>query len=221
MRLKDHRNDSSAKKVIFSDKEFEQLLDCADTRENPEVEEMTERIAEDRAILELGGYAGLRREEIAHARATSVYTDVHNVRYIEVFGKDTGDQSAEVKKRRNAYLPDRVAKAIRNVMATKGIRPNDVDDDTEIFDISDEAIRYRIDRISERMAEETGNSDWEYLSCHDLRRRYAQRHLVELGTNPRHVMEWGGWSSFRAIEPYLSEPTEKAMAQELERVGLE
>jgi hypothetical protein len=54
----------------------------------------------------------------------------------------------------------------------------------------------------------TGEQQFAHVSLHDLRRRFAQRLLVDEELNPRVVMAVGGWDSFAAIEPYLTEPTE-------------
>lgn len=58
---------------------------------------------------------------------------------------------------------------------------------------------------------DTGVGDFRRVSSHDLRRRFAQRLLVGREMNPRVVMAVGGWDSFAAIEPYLTEPTEQVI----------
>jgi len=63
-------------------------------------------------------------------------------------------------------------------------------------------------RTADRAAEETGDEDFRKVSSHDLRRRFAQRLLVDEQMNPRVVMAVGGWDSFAAIEPYLNAPSE-------------
>ena len=65
-----------------------------------------------------------------------------------------------------------------------------------------------IRRTASRAAEETGDGDFRKVSSHDLRRRFAQRLLVDQQMNPRVVMAVGGWDSFAAIEPYLNAPSE-------------
>lgn len=67
---------------------------------------------------------------------------------------------------------------------------------------------HRISAISFATADATGNADFRHVSSHDLRRRFAQRLLVDENMNPRVVMQVGGWSCFKAIEPYLNAPTE-------------
>jgi integrase len=65
-----------------------------------------------------------------------------------------------------------------------------------------------VKRTAERAADESGVEDFRKVSTHDLRRRFAQRLLVDQQMNPRVVMAVGGWDSFAAIEPYLNAPSE-------------
>ena len=63
--------------------------------------------------------------------------------------------------------------------------------------------------INKPIADETGNDRWESVSSHDLRRSWATYHLVERQVDVRTMMAIGGWSDYSAIEPYLTEPTER------------
>jgi integrase len=75
-----------------------------------------------------------------------------------------------------------------------------------------------VKRTAEAAAGLTGVDDFRHVSSHDLRRRYAQRLLVDENMNPRVVMQVGGWSSFQAIEPYLNSPTEAVVDDEFSGV---
>lgn len=75
-------------------------------------------------------------------------------------------------------------------------------------------------RTAERAAEETGDDDYRHVSSHDLRRRFAQRLLVDRQMNPRVVMQVGGWDSFQAIEPYLNAPTPEVVNEAFEKAGV-
>jgi len=77
-----------------------------------------------------------------------------------------------------------------------------------------------VKRTAERAAEETGDTDFRYVSSHDLRRRFTQRLLVDEQMNPRVVMAVGGWDSFQAIEPYLNAPTPNVVNEAFEEAGL-
>jgi integrase len=72
-------------------------------------------------------------------------------------------------------------------------------------------------RTAEKTAERT-DDDFRRVSSHDLRRRVAQRLLVDQEMNPRVVMAVGGWDSFAAIEPYLNAPTESVIDEAFEKV---
>jgi len=63
-------------------------------------------------------------------------------------------------------------------------------------------------RTAARASEVTGDADFEKVSTHDLRRRFAQRLLIGEQMNPRVVVAVGGWDSFAAIEPHLTAPSE-------------
>jgi len=79
------------------------------------------------------------------------------------------------------------------------------------YELTERGVRAVVKRTAEAAAEQTGDEDFEHVSSHDLRRRFAQRLLVDENMNPRVVMQVGGWSSFQAIEPYLNAPTEEVV----------
>ena len=74
-------------------------------------------------------------------------------------------------------------------------------------DLSGRSVRAAMKRTAKAAAAETGDDDFRHISSHDLRRRFAQRLLVDENMNLRVVMQVGGWDSFQAIEPYLDAPT--------------
>jgi len=82
------------------------------------------------------------------------------------------------------------------------------------------AFDVRRAETAERAADETGDDDFRYVSSHDLRRRFAQRLLVDKQVNPRVVMQVGGWDSFAAIEPYLNAPTEDVVDEAFRELSL-
>jgi integrase len=86
--------------------------------------------------------------------------------------------------------------------------------------LTERGVRDIVKRTAERAAEETGEDDFHHVSSHDLRRRYAQRLLVDERINPRVVMQVGGWSSFQAIEPYLNAPTPEVVNEAFEESRL-
>jgi integrase len=164
----------------------------------------------DDLIIQLGGYVGLRAFEIPqvtpkHVKRTE---DGEHFRLRIPEGKDTSGAGG---KPRDAYLPADVERDLHQFQTTK-----DIDRGESFIDLSERSVRNVVKRTAERAAEQTGDDDFRYVSSHDLRRRYAQRLLVDEGVNPRVVMQVGGWSSFQAIEPYLNAPTPDVVNQAFE-----
>ena len=96
----------------------------------------------------------------------------------------------------------------------------DIDRHEPLVDLSERGVRDVVKRTAKRAADETGDDDYRYVSSHDLRRRFAQRLLVDEQVNPRVVMQIGGWDSFAAIEPYLNAPTPAVVNEAFEDAGL-
>jgi integrase len=88
-----------------------------------------------------------------------------------------------------------------------------------LINLTERGVRDVVKRTAERAAAET-DDDYQHVSSHDLRRRFAQRLLVDRQMNPRVVMAVGGWDSFQAIEPYLNAPTAEVVNDAFEEAGL-
>ncbi len=181
-----------------------------------EVEQLRRAAASHRddLILQLGGYVGLRAFEIPqicpkHVKRT---TDGEHYRLRVPEGKDTTGSGG---KPRDAYLPPDVERDIHRFTTAETIAP-----DESLVDLSDRGVRAVVKRTAERAAEETDDDDYRHVSSHDLRRRFAQRLLVDRQMNPRVVMQVGGWDSFQAIEPYLNAPTPEVVNEAFEEAGL-
>ena len=127
-------------------------------------------------------------------------------------GKDTTGNGG---KPRDAYLPTDVEGDIHRYQNAEDIAPDDL-----LIDLTERGVRDVVKRTAERAAVETGDDDYQYVSSHDLRRRFAQRLLVDRQMNPRVVMAVGGWDSFQAIEPYLNAPTAEVVNDAFEEAGL-
>jgi len=168
-----------------------------------EVEELRRATTSHRddLIIQLGAYVGLRAFEIPQVRPADVKeTDTGQYRLRVRSGKDTTGGDG---KPRDAYLPDSVERDLQRFQNAENIAPAD-----PYVDLSQPGVRAVVRRTADRAAEATGEEDFRKVSTHDLRRRFAQRLLVDEGMNPRVVMAVGGWDSFAAIEPYLNAPTE-------------
>jgi integrase len=181
-----------------------------------ELEELRRAAADHRddLIIQLGGYVGLRAFEIPQIQRQHVKRteDGEHYRLRVPEGKDTANG---VGKPRDAYLPADVEADIHRFANAEDIGRRD-----PLVGLTERGVRDVVKRTAERAAEETGDDDFCYVSSHDLRRRFAQRLLVDEQVNPRVVMNVGGWDSFAAIEPYLNEPTPDVVNEAFEDAGL-
>lgn len=153
-------------------------------------------------ILQLGGFVGLRAFEIPQVTPSHVSrtSDGSSYRLRVPSGKDTTGGGG---KPRDAYLPADVERDLHTYQVEAGLSGSD-----SYIPLSTSGVRAVVKRVAEATADETANEDYRHVSSHDLRRRYAQRLLVDHGMNPRVVMAVGGWDSFAAVEPYLNAPSE-------------
>jgi integrase len=167
----------------------------------------------DDLIIQLGAFVGLRAFEIPQVRPCDVKeTESGQYRLRVEAGKDTGGNGG---KPRDAYLPDDVERDLQRYQNEHNIAPKD-----PFIDLKQPGVRAVIRRTAARAADDTGDEDFEKVSTHDLRRRFAQRLLVDQQMNPRVVMAVGGWDSFAAIEPYLNAPSEDVIDDAFAEVSL-
>lgn len=158
----------------------------------------------DDIIIQLGAYVGLRAFEIPQVQPRHIKTSEKDQYRLRVpRGKDTANGEG---KPRDAYLPEHVERDLQQYQNAENIAPKE-----SFIDLQQRGVRSAVKRTAEATAEATGVGDYQHVSSHDLRRRYAQRLLVDENMNPRVVMAVGGWDSFAAIEPYLNEPTEQVI----------
>lgn len=166
----------------------------------------------DSLIIQLGGEVGLRSFEIPQIRPEHIKRVDGHARIRVPEGKDTEGSGG---KPRDAYLPESVESELLRYANVEGIGQ-----DEQLIDLTERTVQRRVKATAETVAEETGDSDWQKVSSHDLRRYYAQTLLVRERVNPRVVMQVGGWSSFSAIEPYLNAPTPEVVNDEFEETSV-
>ena len=199
--MRKKREKGGSFKVWMDDDEIDELRRAAGSRR-------------DDLIIQLGAFVGLRAFEIPqvapeHARRVDD-GDHYRLRVPE--GKDTRTGEGEP---RNAYLPASVERDLYQFE-----RDEQLDDTDPFVDLTPGGVRAAVRRTADAAAERTGDDDFRDVSSHDLRRRFAQRLLVDHGMNPRVVMAVGGWSSFGAIEPYLHAPTDEVVNREFDGVDV-
>jgi integrase len=164
-------------------------------------------------IILLGSKVGLRAVEMTVIRPTDIKQQYGHY-FARVVGKDTTGRHRNGKQR-DAYLPEVVERELLELRYTRN-----VDENQPYFDVTVTRIRQMVREAAEKVAEETGNTDWTKLSSHDLGRYFAQTCLVRESMNPRVVMSVGGWESFEGLKPYLNEPVPEQIADDFEEAGL-
>ncbi|MBO4249497.1 site-specific integrase [Halomicrobium sp. IBSBa] len=182
---------------------------------DPEVEDLRRATNSQRddLVIQLGAFVGLRAFEIPQVRPIDVkQTESGQYRLRVEAGKDTSGNGG---KPRDAYLPDSVERDLQRFQNEHNIAPKD-----PFIDLSQPGVRAVVRRTAARAAEAAGDEDFQKVSTHDLRRRFAQRLLVDEQMNPRVVMAVGGWDSFAAIEPYLNAPSEDIIDDAFSDIGL-
>jgi integrase len=180
-----------------------------------EIEELRRATASyrDDIIIQLGAYVGLRAFEIPQITPSGISTTENGQYRLRVpHGKDTTGNGG---KPRDAYLPADVERSLQQYQNAENIAPKD-----PFIDLTERGVRAAVKRTAEAAADETGDEDFRHVSSHDLRRRFAQRLLVDENMNPRVVMQVGGWDSFQAIEPYLNSPTPDVVDDAFAKVEL-
>ena len=168
----------------------------------------------DDLIIQLGAFVGLRAFEMPQVAPKHVSRagDGDHYRLRVPRGKDTRTGEGEP---RDAYLPADVERDLYQYA-----RDEQLGDDDPYVDLTTRGVRAAVKRTADAAADRTGDDDFRDVSSHDLRRRYAQRLLVDESMNPRVVMEVGGWSSYDAIKPYLNSPTEDVVNDAFDGVDL-
>ena len=167
----------------------------------------------DDIIIQLGAYVGLRAFEIPQIEPQHIkQTQNGSYRLRIPEGKDTSGNGGNP---RDAFLPASVERDLQQFQNAENIPPRE-----PFVDLTERGLRAAVKRTAEAAAEATDDDDFRHVSSHDLRRRFAQRLLVNKEMNPRVVMQVGGWDSFQAIEPYLNAPTPEIVDDAFEEAGL-
>lgn len=182
----------------------------------PEEVEEVERKAREReweqeVFIQLQVYVGSRVSGSVTAKPSGIkWNEDGEYWSIEIRGKNTKGGEKTV---RDAYLPKSVKENLDRYQSERGI-----DEDEPYVQKSVSTLRRWVEEITKELAQETGKERYKHVSSHDLRRSWATHHLVEKDVGVRIMMEIGGWSSYEAIEPYLTKPSKEKIGQEMNAV---
>ncbi|WP_160134183.1 site-specific integrase [Halococcus salsus] len=173
-----------------------------------------------RVAVLLMGRVGLRVSGVLSATPAGLsYNDDGDYWELRVRGKNT---KGGEKTTRQAYVPKDVQRELNNYAKERDIALSE-----PYVDVSVDSIRRWVREAASNLAPSEGKESssrehddnhpeyWEHVSSHDLRRAWANHYLVEEEVSARVMMSIGGWSSYDAIEPYLTEPTSSTIGEEL------
>lgn len=160
---------------------------------------------EKEVAVKLMGIAGCRTQEMLDATPgdlKQVETDEGTLIQLHIPDGKGG-------KERHTVVPERFADFL-NTYA----RAYDIADDEPFVDRNRRTIQRWMNSAGEYMAELTGESNWSYLSAHDLRRVAAMR-FVDAGTAPTVVMECFGWENYKTFrDHYMDRHSDSSIARE-------
>lgn len=161
--------------------------------------------------IRLGGESGIRSFEIPQLAPNHVMPREGTVNRIRVpKGKDTRQGEGEP---RNALLNDDLMGDLRDYMNHKGISK-----DSPFLDVTPRTIQNWVKYVAREAAEQTGDDDFLHFSSHDLRRYFSQYYGVVKDMDRNVLMKVGGWKSLRALRPYLNQPTEDQVDEEVKNI---
>ena len=137
--------------------------------------------------------------------------------FVKIRGaKDTTtEETALDGKNRISWVPRDVYEDIKQYCADEGI-----DDDEDIFKIGKKHLGDQIKEAAEATAVATGEDDYAHVRSHDFRAYYATHMVRRLGVDRGTVKSMGGWSSDKAIEPYLAPKLPRDLQDSLSRAGV-
>ena len=175
-----------------------------------EIDQLAREAREDdwerRIAILLMGKVGLRASGVTTAKPNGLtYNEDGDYWKLEVKGKNT---KGGEKATRDAYVPAEVKRELENYAKERDIAPSE-----PYVDASVDSVRRWVREARERLTDDSDR--WQHVSSHDLRRSWATHHLVEKEVNPRVMMEIGGWSSYNAMEPYLTKPSDSKIGEQM------
>lgn len=192
-------------RIDDSDSEVKSWLDYPSEVEMIE-EKARERDWEQEVAVQLMGKVGARRSGVLSAKPKNLRWNSKGKYWeITIRGKNTKGGEKTV---RDAYVPKRVKENLDRYQSERGI-----EDHEQYVQKSESTVARWVREITNEIAEETGEKRWKHVSSQDLRRSWATFHLVEQDRPVRVLMEIGGWSSYGAIEPYLTKPTPEKIGE--------
>jgi len=191
--------ESDEYRVWLSDSEQDRLLD--------HLKERPERQLAARAMLH-----GLRNDELRWVRVSQIRELDDDLEAYKLRIKDgkTGYRETPISRE--------MAQQMRIYKRSSSTRKN-----RPLIDAGKRARRRWINDAGDELAQETGDEDWQKLSCHDLRRTWATSTYYSLDSHYAVdiIMRWGGWTDRETFtNNYLGRETDSLAVEMMEESGL-
>jgi len=88
-----------------------------------------------------------------------------------------------------------------------------------VLDVTTRTLRRWVKRAAQHRAAETGDTRWQYVGPHDLRRTWGHL-MLEDEVLPSVLMQWGGWEDYETFQKhYLGKHSEQVQAREAGKVS--
>lgn len=164
--------------------------------------------------VQLMARCGFRADEVTYPGDAELrWSEEADGYLVEVRGKNTGGGDPKL---RDAWVPEPVQANLRRFARERGRETGD-----PWVQASTSTVRRWVKEAARDVAARAARPDrWRPVSSHDLRRSWAQHHLVEQQVDVRTMMAIGGWADYSAIEPYLKEPTEARIGEAMRGGGV-
>ncbi|EFW91139.1 bacterio-opsin activator-like protein [Haladaptatus paucihalophilus DX253] len=160
------------------------------TTEYERLRRATETYRED-LIVALAGRVGLRPSELTRIRPADLCDHDHDGDRFFFLTVPEGDDET-----REAYVPRAIAHDLQKYRAA-----NDIDTGDPFIAVSPRRVQMIVSDVADRV---DGPCD---VTCRDLRKHFAWRHLVEEHVDPRVVQSVGGWKRLDSLTQYYPTPT--------------
>jgi integrase len=194
MRLKDYPDKDGMRVWLDED----ELASVVNTYKGEDVEKYL--------AIAFAGRSGLRKKEVLEVTPADLVESKAGPNIRVQHGK--GDQYRETP------IPAEVYSTAETYAQTL-----ELDDDVPLIQKSKRTLDRWVNHVAERHREQDGDSAWQYLGMHDLRRSWGTL-LVDSDVSPYLIMEWGGWrdwSTFR--DHYLNAPSLAAQRDAMENIA--
>jgi len=155
---------------------------------------------------------GLRTDELSYVRTANIreLKTEQTAHKLEVSDGKTGYREVPISRRMVEQM-----RMVKNTTGTRKDRP--------LIDTGKRNIRRWMEKARDELEEQTGESNWQWVSPHDLRRTWATHTFYALEKHYAReiVMRWGGWSSVDTFrDNYLGRETDKMAADMMDSAGL-